>query len=132
VTGFGFRAAREPTAVSSIQNGLPVVSIANGLDWGDDSSQLFSAPSMSRVDSVTESSQIVVLQSGAGGVPADDSRDKLNNQIDDRFHDARLSLAELPWPRGRYHPRSRYAGSRELLDDPLRAAIPAPSMARRR
>ena len=28
------------------------------------------------------------LQRGAGGVPADDPRDELNHQIDDRFHGA--------------------------------------------
>src|SRR5262249_9081268 len=37
--------------------------------------------------------QIVILQRGAGGVPAGDSRDELNDQIDDRFHGASLSLA---------------------------------------
>src|SRR5262249_24368837 len=42
---------------------------------------------------VTEIAQIVVLQRGAGSVPGDDSRDELNDQIDDRFHGASLSLA---------------------------------------
>src|SRR5262249_51626336 len=44
-------------------------------------------------DGVAETTQIVVLQRGAGGVPAGDSRDELNDQIDDRFHGASLSLA---------------------------------------
>src|SRR5262249_36774168 len=44
-------------------------------------------------DGVTEATQIVVLQRSAGGVPAGDSRDELNDQIDDRFHGASLSLA---------------------------------------
>src|SRR5262249_36338873 len=44
-------------------------------------------------DGVTEIAQIVVLQGGAGGVPAADTRDELNDQIDDRFHGASLSLA---------------------------------------
>src|SRR5215469_15268977 len=44
-------------------------------------------------DGVAEITQVVVLQRSAGGVPADDSRDELNDQIDDRFHGASLSLA---------------------------------------
>src|SRR5262249_15883250 len=43
-------------------------------------------------DGVAETTQIVILQRGAGGVPAGDSRDELNDQIDDRFHAAALSL----------------------------------------
>src|SRR5215470_6909809 len=37
-------------------------------------------------DGVTEIAKIVVLQRGAGGVSANDSRDELNDQVDDRFH----------------------------------------------
>src|SRR5262249_61316795 len=44
-------------------------------------------------DGVAEIAQIVVLQRSAGGVPAGDSRHELNDQIDDRFHGASLSLA---------------------------------------
>src|SRR5215510_1946208 len=44
-------------------------------------------------DGVAEIAQIVVLQRSAGGVPAGDPRDELNDQIDDRFHSASLSLA---------------------------------------
>src|SRR5262249_60495830 len=41
-------------------------------------------------DGVTEIAKIVVLQRGAGGVSANDSRDELNDQVDDRFHGAHL------------------------------------------
>ena len=73
-------------------------------------------------DGVAEIAQIVVLQRSAGGVPADDSRDELNDQIDDRFHGASLSLqrdAAVPGCRYR-HTLPRCARSYERQTKRLR------------
>src|SRR3954469_9600204 len=45
-------------------------------------------------DRVAQTAEIVVLQGRADGVPANDSRDELNGQIDEHFHDNLLSLAD--------------------------------------
>jgi hypothetical protein len=45
-------------------------------------------------DGVAQTAEIVVLQGRADGVPADHSRDELNGEIDEHFHDNLLSLAD--------------------------------------
>src|SRR5262245_58466649 len=52
-------------------------------------------------DGVADAAEIVVLQRRAGGIATDDSRDELNDQIDDCFHGTSLSLAERRLRRGR-------------------------------
>src|SRR5262245_18012788 len=71
-------------------------------------------------DGVADTAEIVVLQCRPGGVATDHSRDELNDQIDDSFHDSSLSLAErrscsgpslssraAPLPRRHYAPICR-------------------------
>src|SRR5262249_1712805 len=73
-------------------------------------------------DGVAETTQIVILQRGPGGVPPGDSRDELNDQIDDRFHGASLPLQRDAAAPGCQYRRTlpRCAGSCERQTKRLR------------